>query len=684
MATPSTTGTPPTPGPAWAADFAHAGEDRRAAGLLGTVYAHLRAGRYLPFGDWALPEAPRPPMDAVLGTMFPSTAMGRLVGFNERRRWYHNAYWAVMPPVQVSAHRAMLRTLADEQGKLRDLAATVASGSIATALHEAARRADDTARGYVPSAAAREAVKRTRPELRPGSTIERTLRKRLAPAIAAQRNPVLSQLFAHPHGVELVWAFSDSTTSGQQMAARLIGNAVAAAGELHGKLSGDQSLVWRFSPAIVTGVAWQRLADVPGFPQYAVQIARLRGRSTAERIINDVTMIVAVIGMATGPVGSAVAGIIDVGLSGANAALVYLREREQDLGFTATSFRPDEQRLAEPPAYLETALAGAAALISAGFLIKGPGRALLNKAGKGSKPLQLRLGPAVDLLPAEERVLAGPKGLSSVTGTGRGVEARGTARLGGALEHEASVGTRGLPSPARTEPSVPRSALTPAERDPAGRLSRDAAGRAEAVESTGASRSQRLTRVGAAAQDFPLAIKPRPNAELGLPKRAEREVRALVEQQGVVLPDYVDFAWVDNLEQKLIAQGRNPSKAVYGPHVRAEGEIFWDNPTSRDRSLITYQRGDDEGKLIVRLDRSLLLSDEDLVAHIAHEVYEIKQLETEFLLLEQERRKSMSAIQYGLYTNPRLPNMHDAAWDYAGEAVRHMRLGGPYKLPGRP
>jgi RHS repeat-associated protein len=121
-------------------------------------------------------------------------------------------------------------------------------------------------------------------------------------------------------------------------------------------------------------------------------------------------------------------------------------------------------------------------------------------------------------------------------------------------------------------------------------------------------------RGGAAAQDFPLDIKPRPNQALGLPVRTEGEARALAQQHGVDVPDYVDIRFVDGMGKD------GGPKAKYGPQGQLTGTIYWDEPKAPGRSLNTYRRGAEEGKVLMTLDRSLLKSDEDLVAHIAHEV----------------------------------------------------------------
>jgi hypothetical protein len=378
----------------------HRWEFRRAAQLLGRVYGQVAIGMRRRFGDWALPGAGQPlVIDMAMANIFPSEAMMRQISLGERRQWYSDAYDAIMPLVVTSARRGMLETLAQVQKQLTSLQRAVADPRRATEIHGAARKADDTARGNVPADKTREAVARNRPNLRPGSVTEQTIRRRLAPAVAARHDATLSQLFLHPHGVELVGAFSDDIASGQRMANRLIAEAAGAAKEFATKVDSDPDLVWRFPTAIANGVVRQRLIDVPGFLEYALEIAAVRGAGKLEQLINDLGILVGLVGVATGPPGAAAAAAADFVLASANAILVYLREREQDLGYQATAFRPAEGRLAAEPAYLETAVAGAMALISGVFLVEEHGEELLSRAGKAIARPPIPLGAGAELLP---------------------------------------------------------------------------------------------------------------------------------------------------------------------------------------------------------------------------------------------------------------------------------------------
>ena len=238
---------------------------------------------------------------------------------------------------------------------------------------------------------------------------------------------LLSRLFCHPRGVEIVWKFSDGAPRGQARARELVADSVEAIPKIDAKLA-DPDYVWHFAPAILAGVGVRGLADRPGFPEYAVQIGQVLSRSVVENVLDQLSTAVFACGLATGPAGLAVSGVLDVALSGATSAVVFLREREQDLAATATAFSAEDDRWAVPPTYLETALAGAAALISAKGLLEGPVRDLLHtmrtpRPHGVPHPGPMPHSPSAHNPSAPSHV----KGDPHAGGAGvRGVEARGT------------------------------------------------------------------------------------------------------------------------------------------------------------------------------------------------------------------------------------------------------------------
>src|SRR4029077_2475709 len=118
-------------------------------------------------------------------------------------------------------------------------------------------------------------------------------------------------------------------------------------------------------PILVSAAAELGVADAPGFPAYAVSIGKLRGVKTSEVIVDQLGLVLMCAGIVfTGPVGLVVVGALDVALSGTSFALTYMRERQQDVAAAAGGVRAQGGMRASAPTYADSALAGAAALVS--------------------------------------------------------------------------------------------------------------------------------------------------------------------------------------------------------------------------------------------------------------------------------------------------------------------------------
>ncbi|HET6898597.1 MAG TPA: hypothetical protein VFK70_09625, partial [Vicinamibacteria bacterium] len=184
-------------------------------------------------------------------------------------------------------------------------------------------------------------------------------------------------LFAHPQGVSILYAYAVSAAKGTEMAEPLVNQAASATTDFLTELLGDADLVWRYVPLLAGGLARMGLQDVEGFPDYVVDIGRVLGRSLAETVVNHLGLVLLCVGLVfTGPAGVVVVGALDLALSGAGVVQAYLREREQELAAGASDFLAADQRLAAPPDYSDTALASAAAFVSA-FALLGPAKQLL-------------------------------------------------------------------------------------------------------------------------------------------------------------------------------------------------------------------------------------------------------------------------------------------------------------------
>ena len=170
------------------------------------------------------------------------------------------------------------------------------------------------------------------------------------------------------------------------------------------------------------------LADRPGFPEYAVQIGQVLSRSVVENVLDQLSTAVFACGLATGPAGLAVSGVLDVACPAPRPRSFSCGSASRILPRRRQHFRPRMTAGPFPPTYLETALAGAAALISAKGLLEGPVRDLLHtmrtpRPHGVPHPGPMPHSPSAHNPSAPSHV----KGDPHAGGAGvRGVEARGT------------------------------------------------------------------------------------------------------------------------------------------------------------------------------------------------------------------------------------------------------------------
>ncbi len=125
-------------------------------------------------------------------------------------------------------------------------------------------------------------------------------------------------------------------------------------------------------------------------------------------------------------------------------------------------------------------------------------------------------------------------------------------------------------------------------------------------------------------------------------------MRQLADAWGIELPEDVRLIFRDG----LVPQG---SWALYGEFK--SGKLYrWE-----DLKV--------QGKIPVKIDPSVLSSDEAIVAVLAHEMHEIEALRALF-----EARETMPGAEIIALVRPDKPgNLHDEAWDTADRLVLTMR-----------
>jgi hypothetical protein len=137
--------------------------------------------------------------------------------------------------------------------------------------------------------------------------------------------------------------------------------------------------------------------------------------------------------------------------------------------------------------------------------------------------------------------------------------------------------------------------------------------------------------------------------------RTLEQALAIARSHGVIIPEDVVFMEV-SAEDLPVA-----TEAVYFSRSRmtADEKITW----SQFYNNLTK-------KIPVRVSRSVLESDEAIVAVFAHEMYELNALRELF----GASGNCMTSVRlYELVSWGRVGNLHDQAWDVADELVAAMR-----------
>lgn len=82
-----------------------------------------------------------------------------------------------------------------------------------------------------------------------------------------------------------------------------------------------------------------------------------------------------------------------------------------------------------------------------------------------------------------------------------------------------------------------------------------------------------------------------------------------------------------------------------------------------------------DGRVIIRMHRSVYLSDEAIVAHLVHELFEVKGLRRAF---SDAGGRMLARDLFELIRAGKKGNLHDRAWDEANRVVESLRVsGGP-------
>ena len=143
--------------------------------------------------------------------------------------------------------------------------------------------------------------------------------------------------------------------------------------------------------------------------------------------------------------------------------------------------------------------------------------------------------------------------------------------------------------------------------------------------------------------------------------RTPDQAAALLEKHGVELPENAKIMYLD---EKTAAQHLPPGiPATY----------FQFKPNSPDQLIRWKDFENKQGQIPVKVRSSVLQSDEELVATLAHEAHELMELEAIF-----KDRLALPARELARLINDRKDggrpgNLHEEAWDIANELIDEIR-----------
>ena len=201
----------------------------------------------------------------------------------------------------------------------------------------------------------------------------------------------LHRLMAHPKGVAIVDAFAASADTGRKFTTELLDECAEAIRDLRRELRDDESIVWRFPPAVAAGVAGLGRPDPAALTGFALLWARVEGGRTqgALEVAGNAILALQIIG---GPLGAVIGEVLDFVLSVIGASVAFLQAAEQDQAAEASTFAADADRLSQGSSRGRAVLVGVAA-IAAAVALPGTLSQVAQRARRGTKRLALQLEP---------------------------------------------------------------------------------------------------------------------------------------------------------------------------------------------------------------------------------------------------------------------------------------------------
>lgn len=229
--------------------------------------------------------------------------------------------------------------------------------------------------------------------------------------LASEVAHLLAAIASHPEAVEIIRSYVASPERGTALVRAGLAQAKTAVRSLADRLSDPETSddAWAYPPLVVGAVVRLKLADIHGFPEFAVAMGAVLKQTRTKAVLEAATLLLAALTLGTGAAAAGTLALADLALAGASAGVALYEKHEKEIAATVTDFSPSPKKLTEHPSSLDGALEVAAAMLSAMSLI-GPARKALVLKTKPRDPGVIKKAFSRDVKPLKLDFASHPRG----------------------------------------------------------------------------------------------------------------------------------------------------------------------------------------------------------------------------------------------------------------------------------
>ena len=416
-------------------------EQARAARILHRVYAAADQAGYGRSLEWVDPGSRSDQRPSILSKAYTAPGFWPAGTLASRQRDYEEATKSLVPLIHKASLQWAGAALGRQDSMLGGLAFRVDSRR--EQLHDAAAKAKKDAKQAFSKEMSREEYMAVTGQsgTKSGPTMPvRLERASYVKAVRQGKDADLIKLIAHPVGVRIVDTFARSAHEGSEYAGELIAASQEAIRFTCTDLMQDEKLIWRFPPAVAAGVATLGLTKEPGVTGFSLNWGTLAGRTMLDKALDIAGNVIFALELVGGPLGGAVAEVLDFVLSLLGVLSAWMLEVEQDQAGTASAFADEAEKFSRSASYSGVVLQGVAA-IAASVALPAAVSQVSRSAGRAGAKIVLHVDlPPVRVDPPDPRGL-GKRGVDTPTAKGLGQEARGLSDRPAAIAGDAPPAT---------------------------------------------------------------------------------------------------------------------------------------------------------------------------------------------------------------------------------------------------